>query len=94
MLIQQEIESVTVTAARNTILNAVAESDGSATLPPQIVADAFPGVDLTERCEALLYWAEMNDLHVKSHNACDPDGICEEWPCGSIDFDGKTRVAK
>jgi hypothetical protein len=91
-LIQKEIESVTVTAARNTILNAVAQSAGSATLAPEIVADAFPGAEMTERCEALLYWAEMNDLNVKSHNACDPDGICEAWPCGPIDFDGRTRI--
>lgn len=93
-MIQLEIESVTVNAARNTILNAVAESDGSAILAPQIVADAFPGTDMTARCEALLYWAEINDLDVKSHNACDPDGICEAWPCGPIDFDGKARVLK
>ena len=84
-----DAESETALAARSVIVTAVQENSGAVTMPPGLVADAFPGTDRTYRCEMLLYWAETHGLDVKSHKACDPDEMCEEWPCGPIDFEAK-----
>ena len=74
-------------AAQSTVLKALQSSSNVVTMPPATVATAFPGSDRVKRCEALLYWAETNGLNVKSHAACDPEEMCEEWPCGPIDFE-------
>jgi hypothetical protein len=86
-LMEINSETETVTTARDTILKAVQGISDSVTIPPRLVADAFPGTDRTERCEMLLDWAETHGLDVKSHKACDPEEMCEEWPCGPIDFE-------
>lgn len=86
-----DTESETTRAARTALLNALHHTSGAVTVPPQTVANAFPGTDRAERCEMLLDWAETNGFEVKSHKACDPDEMCEEWPCGPIDFEPKDR---
>jgi hypothetical protein len=89
-----ETEPEAVLAARSAILQAIQDNPGIVTLPPDTVAVAFPGRDRTERCEMLLYWAETHGLDVKSHKACDPDEMCDEWPCGPIDFEGRVSGGK
>lgn len=82
-----EAQSESAQSAQSEILRLVQEGYGMVTLPPEAVANAFPGTDRMERCEMLLYWADTHGLEVKSHRACDPDEMCEEWPCGPIDFE-------
>jgi hypothetical protein len=82
-----EKESETALSAQSAILKAVGNGCGTVTVPARAVADAFPGTDRIKRCEMLLYWAETQGLEVKSHKICDPDEMCEEWPCGPIDFE-------
>ncbi|MES2461666.1 MAG: hypothetical protein V4671_13865 [Armatimonadota bacterium] len=79
-------------AAQSVILKALQDHLGTVTMPPEAVATAFPGRDRIERCELLLYWAESHGLQVKSHKACDPDEMCEEWPCGPMDFEASGKA--
>jgi hypothetical protein len=93
-LIVLDAVSETTLAARTAILEALAGRSGSITISPKTVAEAFPGIDRAERCETMLYWAETNGLEVKSHPGCDADELCEEWPCGPIDFETMAQDIK
>ncbi len=87
---ERDTASETALSARSSILKAIEDNSGMATLSPDLVAIAFPGADRLSRCEMLLYWAETHGLDVKSHKACDPEEMCEEWPCGPLDFESNT----